>query len=238
MRAANKAALADAIWALGECHTTNNTLVNTEIYDLDDGFLLQRLPWPPRATFNGLCHLYTDYVAKNYSNSVVVFDGYETGPSTKDNMHLRRSSGKIGAEVHFKEDMILQSKKDDFLANVISKQQFIYLLSEKFQQAECTTVHATGDAYLLIVQTAVECAKNGTTIVIGEETDLVHATGDAYLLIVQTAVECAKNGTTIVIGEETDLLVLLCMHANISQSDIIFCFETKQKTKKMRSLGH
>ena len=85
MRAANKAALADAIWAVGECHTTNNTLVNTEIYVLDGGSLLQCLPWPRRATFNGLCQLYTDLVSKNYSNSVVVFDGYETGPSTKDN---------------------------------------------------------------------------------------------------------------------------------------------------------
>ena len=201
MRAANKAALADAIRALGECHTTNNTLVNTEIYVLDGGSLLQRLPWPRRATFNGLCQLYTDYVTKNYSNSVVVFDGYETGPSTKDNTHLRRSRGKIGAEVHFKEDMILQSKKDDFLANVVNKQQFIYLLSEKLQQAGCTTVHATGDADLLIVQTAAECA---------------------------------KNGTTTVIGEDTDLIVLLCMHADTNQSDVIFRSETKQKRKKMR----
>ena len=94
LRAANKAALAYAIWALGECHTTNNMLVNTEIYVFDGGSLLQRLPWPRRATFNGLCQLYTDYVTKNYSNSVVVFDGYETGPSTKDNTHLRRSRGK------------------------------------------------------------------------------------------------------------------------------------------------
>ena len=91
MRAANKAALADAIWALGECHTANNTLVYTEIYN---GSLIQRLPWPPGATFNCLCHLYTDNVTKNYSNSVVVFDGYETGPSAKDNMHLRKSSEK------------------------------------------------------------------------------------------------------------------------------------------------
>ena len=106
VRAANKAALAGAVWALGECHTTNNTLLNTEIYVLDGDSLLQRLPWRPRATFNGLCQLYTDYVTKNYSNSVFVFDGYETGPSTKDNMHLRRLRGKIGAEVHFKEDMI------------------------------------------------------------------------------------------------------------------------------------
>ena len=97
--------------------------------------------------------------------------------------------------------MILQSKKDDFLANVFNKQQFIYLLSEKLQQAEYNTVHATGDADLLIVRTVVECA---------------------------------KNGTTTVIGKDTDLLVLLCMHADISQSDIIFRSETKQKTKKMR----
>ena len=62
----------------------------------------------------------------------------------------------------------------------------------------------------------------------------MHATGDADLLIVQTAVECAKTGATTVIGEDTDLLVLLCMHADISQSDIIFRSETKRKTKKMR----
>ena len=58
----------------------------------------------------------------------------------------------------------------------------------------------------------------------------MHATGDADLLIVQTAVECAKNGTTTVIGEDTDLLVLLCMHADTNQSDIIF----RSETKKMR----
>ena len=126
MRVANKAALADAIGALGECHTTNNTLVNTEIYVLDGGSLLQRLPWPRRARFNDLCQLYTDYVTKNYSNSVAVIDEYEIGASTKDNTHLRRSREKIGAEVHC---MIFQSKKDDFLANVVNKQQFIYLLS-------------------------------------------------------------------------------------------------------------
>ena len=55
--------------------------------------------------------------------------------------------------------MILQSKKDEFLANVVNKQQFIYLLSEKLQQAGCTTVHATGDADLLIVQTLLSVPK-------------------------------------------------------------------------------
>ena len=36
------------------------------------------------------------------------------------------------------------------------------------------------------------------------------------------------------IGDDTDLLVLLCMHADTNQLDIIFRSETKQKTKKMR----
>ena len=54
----------------------------------------------------------------------------------KTNYHLRRSREKIEAEVHFKEDMILQGKKDDFLANVVNKQQFIYLLSEKLTRQD------------------------------------------------------------------------------------------------------
>ena len=157
------------------------------------------LPYNVCHGHNGLCQLYRDYVTKIYSNSVVFFDGYETGPSTKDNTHLRRSRGKLGAEVHFKEAMFLQSQKDDFLADVVYKQQFIYLLSEKLQQAECTTVHATGDADPLTVQTAVECV---------------------------------ENGTTIVIGEGTDLLVLLCMHADISQSDIILHSVTLKRQRK------
>ena len=96
--------------------------------------------------------------------------------------------------------MILQSKKE-FLAKVVNKQRFIYLLSEKLRQVGCNTVHATGDADLLTVQTAVKCA---------------------------------ENSSTTVIGEDIDLLVLLCTHADMNKSDIIFRSEAKQKTKKMR----
>ena len=168
---------------------------------LDGGSLLQRLPWPRRASFSEICKLYTDYVTKKYANSVTVFDGYEIGPSTKDNTRLRKFKVKIRAKVHFKEDMILQSKKEEFLANMVNKEQFIYLLSEKLRQAGCNTVHVTGDADLLIVQTAVNCA---------------------------------ENSSTTMIGEDTDLLVLLCTHADMNKSDIIFHPEAKQKTKKMR----
>ena len=48
LRAANKPPLADAIWALGECSANDHLLNGTEIYVLDGGSLLQRLPWPKR----------------------------------------------------------------------------------------------------------------------------------------------------------------------------------------------
>ena len=198
MRAANKATLTDAIWALGECQASDRMLNETQIYVIDGGSLLQHLSWPRRVSFSGIYKLYTNFFTKKYANSVTVFDGYEIGPSTKDNTHLSRSKEKVGSEVHVKEDMILQSKKE-FLAKVVNKQQFIYLLSEKLRQVGCNTVHATGDADLLTVQIAVEYA---------------------------------ENSSTTVIGEDIDLLVLLCTHADMNKSDIIFRSEAKQKTKK------
>ena len=41
----------------------------------------------------GNLRLYVDHVKSSYKNAVVVFDGYEGGPSTKDNAHLRRTGG-------------------------------------------------------------------------------------------------------------------------------------------------
>ena len=54
-------------------------------------------------------HSYSVYHGqRGYPKSIVVFDGYDCGPSTKDNTHLRISRGKIGAEAHFKGSMLLQ----------------------------------------------------------------------------------------------------------------------------------
>ena len=44
-------------------------------------------------TYSAICDSYVDYVECNYKNSVVLFDGYEGGPSTKDTAHLRRTGG-------------------------------------------------------------------------------------------------------------------------------------------------
>eukprot|EP00794_Sanderia_malayensis_P002695 gene2695-3114_t len=173
MREAHKATLADAIWATGQNEVAVETITKMCVHVLDGGSLLRRIPWPKRSTFLAICKVYIDFVTKKYTRAAVVFDGYQAGPSTKDNTHLRRSKGKIGAEVHFKEDMVLRTSKDEFLSNGVNKQHFINLLSGKLIAAGCNAVHAMGDADFLIVKTAIEEAKLHPVAVIGEDIDLL-----------------------------------------------------------------
>ena len=47
------------------------------------------------------------------------------------------------------------------------------MLSSKLQEHGVKTLHAESDAYLLIVQTAVDSGANSATTVVGEDTDLL-----------------------------------------------------------------
>ena len=85
----------------------------------------------------------------------------------------------------FTADMIVTMQKELFLANRQNKQRFISMLSEELQKANCETHHASGDADLLIVQKAVQCATTNNTVLIGDDTDLLvllcyHASLDSH----------------------------------------------------------
>uniref|UniRef100_UPI00358ECD2A uncharacterized protein n=1 Tax=Myxine glutinosa TaxID=7769 RepID=UPI00358ECD2A len=184
LREAKKPALADAIWGLIGPHVPADNVVDGCQYVLDGGALLQRIPWSHGSTYKDICHQYTEYVTKKYGKAVVVFDGYESN-NTKDMTHHRRSKGKIGATVTFTADMIVTMQKEQFLANRQNKQQFLSMLSEELQKANCETYHASGDADLLIVQKAVQCATTNNTVLMGDDTDLLvllcyHASLDSH----------------------------------------------------------
>lgn len=174
LRKANKPSLADAIWKLAECSQMSAHLDEESMcFVIDGGSLLQRLPWLQNTTYGSICQCYVDYINQKYRNPTVVFDGYEAGPSTKDNTHTRRSKGIGGIQVNFVEGMYLRTKKDVFLANITNKQKFINMLSAKLQEKGIKTIHATGDADVLIATTALKSASICTTTVIGEDTDLL-----------------------------------------------------------------
>lgn len=140
---------------------------------LDGGALLQKIPWPRGSTYASIVESYVRHVRQRFGKPVIVFDGYTSGPSTKDITHLRRCKGKSSTDVQFTSDMTLQTRKDLFLANPINKQRFINLHSSELQKHMCKAVCCEGDADTKIVAEALGSAKSKATVVVGDDTDLL-----------------------------------------------------------------
>lgn len=97
---------------------------------------------------------------------------HQNGPSTKDSTHQRRA-GAYGPTVNFDSTMIAKLKREEFLVNMENKQKSIHILGNKLQQSGCSTIHAEGDADLLIVQTAIQSSRSITTGLVGDDTNLL-----------------------------------------------------------------
>ena len=82
-------------------------------YVLDRGALLHRIPWQLGDTYGKILQDYGNYGTKHYGKAVVVYDGYEAGPSTKDDTHQCRT-GCEGRKVTFNLSMKLQLKRMTF----------------------------------------------------------------------------------------------------------------------------
>ena len=179
MRQTQKSLLADTLWNFGDCTPdadVDNPAVENELetlYVMVGGSLIQKIPWNKGSTFIQICQSYVDYVRRRYSKAVVVFDGYQSGPSTKDPTHMRRSRGVEGTKVSFKPNTPFKSKKETFLLNLENKQNLINMLSNQFQQYGYSTKHADADADVLIARTGIEGSQERRTVVIGEDTDIL-----------------------------------------------------------------
>ena len=69
--------------------------------------------------------------------------------------HIGAGLGCQGWKVIFNMSMKLQIKKTDFLSKLENKRKFHSLLGDKLCVSGCEVQHATSDADVLIVQTAV-----------------------------------------------------------------------------------
>ena len=58
-------------------------------YVIDGGALLHKVKWAKKAAYKDILLQYVQYVHAKYGqHTCIVFDGYESGPSTKDQEHL------------------------------------------------------------------------------------------------------------------------------------------------------
>ena len=69
---------------LPDASTVSQLPANIQQYVLDGGVLLHRIRWNVGETYDNICKRYINYVASKYHPFIIVFDGYESGPSTKD----------------------------------------------------------------------------------------------------------------------------------------------------------
>ena len=114
--------MANALWK--SIHESQQEPSEDVPYFRDGGTLLHRLPWPQGSIHDGVCQMYVSHVKQRYGTPVLVFDGYTNELSTKDAIHVIRTGTCSGAIVHFTGDMLIQSKKDEFLANKENKLLF------------------------------------------------------------------------------------------------------------------
>lgn len=150
-----------------------DSVPTTESYVLDGGSLIHRLTWRNGDTYGAIAQLYADFTVRHYgSTATIVFDGYEEGPSIKDNTHLRRGHG-IQPVVNFITDTQFSGKKENFLSRDSNKQSLIRLVSAELRNRGCTVVNAPGDADVEIVKAAVSTSLLHTTTLVGEDTDLL-----------------------------------------------------------------
>jgi len=158
---------------------------------LDGGALLHRIPWGRGETYDLICGRYVKYVTDKYGCATLVFDGYESGPSTKDMTHGKRIRSGIGAG-----DMVRIMKKDCFLPNKSNKQRFINLLALHLKRRGINVLHAGADVDVLVVQTAVASAERHNTVLDRPPCSSLFKTSGhkiGHLLSTRTQVKLAKN---------------------------------------------
>ena len=92
-------------------------------------------------------------------------------------------------------------KKTDFLTNLDNKQRFLEMLVIKMNAAKLHAIQSSGDADVLIVQTAIRSAVTTPTVVIGEDTDLLilllhHVNQDCHRIFFASEQKLRSKGTT------------------------------------------
>ena len=142
---------------------------------IDGGALLHKVPWPKCSTYLALCDLYVNYVKTHFgTNTIVIFDGYQSGPTTKDEAHQCRAGCEMGVEIDISLDMLCKMKKKQFLSNVNNKQKFLYLLGPILVQNGINVTHAQGDADYDIVMSACRLAETETSVtIVCDDTDIL-----------------------------------------------------------------
>ena len=152
--------------------TVSHTAVTHKV--IDGGWLLHKVKWQSGGVYQDILGQYGRYILLHFgSNATIVYDGYESGPSTKDYEHMQRSA-KCAPHIVFDIDTPAYSSQSAFLGNQENKKAFVSLRMRHFESIGLSVTQAEGDADTLIVRNAVNCAASGVPVtVVANDTDVL-----------------------------------------------------------------
>jgi hypothetical protein len=144
-------------------------------YVMDGGYMLHKVRWFPMMHVADVLSLYVRFVQGYGLNATVVFDGYGSGPSIKDQEHARRSlrSGQVAQDRQINKETTNIGNQEMFLSNTKNKMALISLLADTFFKQGISVHQAQGDADTVIVAVALNKAQRAPVAVLAEDTDIL-----------------------------------------------------------------
>lgn len=172
MRETNSSSLYDTLWKKVGCNTKIESLQDFH-FILNGHSLINKIPWQKNETFDAICLKYVKYVAQYERPTVIFENNYDSTPSVKDEIHLRRTKGIPGRDVLFTGTMLLNCKKELFLSNTSNMQRFINMLGKVLHENDCNVLYSS-NTVAKIAETAMNAANSKETVVVGGDiTELV-----------------------------------------------------------------
>ena len=166
-----KSELADALYR--DVHVADMGPSGEQMRVVDGGWLLHYIR-RKYSTYQEVLEQYSSYLKHQFSQCIVVFDGYPEF-STKDHEHQRRKSDRLPSAT-IKVNPSRRRYKDQaaFFANIPNKVGFIAMLNDHLKTNGHVVKQAQADADTLIASTELDYAKNQQTVeVIANDTDIL-----------------------------------------------------------------
>lgn len=167
IREGNSSSLYDTLWKNVGCNTKNSTVFEGRHIVLNGHSLINKIPWQKNETFDAIFQKYIKHVAQYDHPTIVLESSYDSSPSVKDEIHLRRTKGIPGKDILFTGSMLLNCKKESFLLNKFNTQRFINLLGKVLHENNCEVIYASGDPVSTIANVAIRKALSNETVVVG-----------------------------------------------------------------------
>ncbi|KAJ8676127.1 hypothetical protein QAD02_011913 [Eretmocerus hayati] len=148
-------------------------------YVIDGGFLLHRIMWSQDKLIDDVLKRYVKYLTDHFSQGcTIIFDGHPDVPQARHIKSLgraRRLNQNQAQECKLRRGIKISLPKERFFSNEKNKNGLIVLLMQELTGAGHTCKQADEDADVLIVEYAINHAREfGTpTMIVGGDIDLL-----------------------------------------------------------------